>query len=329
LCYYEHPDYVPLLKRAYELWGELERASGAKLLHLTGGLYMGPRGSEVVEGSLRAAREHGLPHEELSQAEIARRYPQFKLPEDHRAIFEPMGGFLLSERIIGLHLELALRHGARVLPHAPVESWRADGAGVEVQTARGVHRAKRLIITAGAWAQRVIGDRRVRVTPTRQVMGWVWPRRPELFELGRLPVWAIDAPGEGMYYGFPMMPAWEGSPPGLKVARHRAGEVTDADRLDRRAMPDDEEDFRPALRRYLPDANGPVVGMRVCMYENSPDGHFIIDRHPDFENVYIAAGFSGHGFKFASVVGEMLVDAATAGGVGVIKPFLRLGRFVE
>lgn len=329
LCYYEHPDYVPLLKRAYELWDDLEKESGAKLLHFTGGLYMGHPASASVNGAIRAAREYDLPHEVLSHAAIAARYPQFRLPGDFQALYEPAAGYLLPERVIGTHLGLAQRHGAAIRAGERVESWHADASGVQVHTGREVIRGKRLIIAAGAWAEKLVGHPSMKVTPTRQVQGWVMPRRPELFAMGRFPMWAIDVAGEALYYGFPIAPEADGGPPGLKLARHVRGPVVDADRIDRAITAAEEEEFRPVLRRFIPEADGPVVTTRLCMYENSPDSHFILDRHPEHGNVLLAAGFSGHGFKFASVVGERLAEAAVRDDAGGLPGFLRASRFGE
>jgi sarcosine oxidase len=310
MCYYEHPDYVPLLRRAYELWHELERHSGASLLTITGGVYIGPPGSEVVEGSARVAREHALGHEVLSHADLARRFRQFHLPAGSTGLFEPDAGYLVPERVISAHLELALRHGAAIRGDERVTSWRADAGTVEVVTSRATYRAKRLVITAGAWAQGLAGPS-FPVRPTRQVMGWVSPRSPEPFRLGNFPFWAIDVPNEGMYYGFPIDDTT--GQPGLKIARHVPGPPIEPDNPDRAPRAQDEADFRSALTRFLPDADGPLLALRVCMYENSPDSHFLIDRHPDHPNVFVAAGFSGHGFKFATVIGEILADLVRDG----------------
>jgi sarcosine oxidase len=334
MCYFEHPDYVPLLKRAYELWRELERAAGLRegdLLRVTGGVYMGPRGCETVEGSRRAGELHGLPHEVLGRAELARRFPQFKVGDEFDALYEPMAGYLIPERVIAANTRLALEHGVEMHGNEAVTSWRSDGDSVEITTARGAYRAAKVVFAAGAWATRVVSDLGVQVTATRQTLGWVSPSAEHAakFAHGVFPVWAIDAGhvGEGLYYGFPMPPSERRDEvPGFKLARHVPGETTDPDRNDWSARPADEETFRPALRRWLPEADGPTLAVRVCMYENSPDKHFIIDRHPKWPNVIVACGFSGHGFKFASVVGEVVAEMVEGRpGPG----FLGLGRFAR
>ena len=235
MAYYEHPDYVPLLRQAYELWDEIEQVSGQKLLHVTGGLYMGPPDGEGVSGSLGSARQHGLEHELLDRAETARRFPQFTLPEDWSALYEPRAGFLLPERAVAAYAEAALRRGADLRGHEAVIAWRATDAGVGVRTPRGEYEADRLLFCGGSWSSKLMTDLGVPLVVTRQVLGWVWPRKPELFELGRLPVWAIERPN-GLYYGFPMMP----DSPGFKLADHGRGTETDPDRVAREVGSADE-----------------------------------------------------------------------------------------
>jgi sarcosine oxidase len=325
LAYYEHPDYVPLLRRAYELWDELEAQSGQKLLYRTGGLYMGPREGETVGGSLRSAREHQLPHELLEPDERRRRFPQFHLPEDWVALYEPDAGFLRPEQVIASYAGLALRSGAELHGREPVMEWKIDGKGFAVRTSRNEYHADQLIFCGGPWSGKLVRDLGVELRVTRQVLGWVWPKQPEQFALGRLPVWAIDHLDGSIHYGFPMMD----DVPGFKLAHHSPGVVTDPDKIEREPQPGDEETFRPILRQMIPSADGPLLSMKVCMYTNSPDGHFIIDRHPKYENVMVACGFSGHGFKFASVVGEILADSVTASGTNLPVPFLRLSRLIR
>ena len=322
MAYYEHPDYVPLLRRAYELWDEIEGVSGQKLLHITGGVYMGPPDGEVVAGSLQSARRHGLGHELLDRAALAGRFPQFRVPDDWQALYEDRAGFLLPERAVAAYAEAALRRGADLRGHEPLTAWRATDRGVVVATTRGEYEAERLVFCGGAWSGKLLADLGVPLVVTRQVLGWVWPRRPEWFEMGRLPVWAVEKPG-GLYYGFPMMP----DSPGLKLADHSFGTPTDPDRVAREVTPEDEDTFRPALARYVPEADGPTLAVRVCLYTHSPDRHFVIDRHPAYDRVTVACGFSGHGFKFASVIGEVLADLATRGKTSLPASFLGLSRF--
>lgn len=330
MAYFEHPDYVPLLRRAYELWREAEIASGQSLLNVTGGIYAGPPDSEAVNGAARAATEHRLDHQLLSRDDLARRFPWLKVPDDHSALFEPMAGYALPEAAIAAHQRLAADAGAELHASERVLSFSADGDTATVTTSRGTYSARNIIFACGAWATQVVTDLGVEVRATRQVLGWVTPRSPERLAIGGHVVWAIDSPRPhdgampGLYYGFPVN---AGETPGFKIARHAIGPATDPDTNDFSPRPEDEADFRPALRAFIPDADGPLLSMRICMYENSPDGHFIIDRHPKLPNVIVACGFSGHGFKFMPVIGEVLADLAIHGATRHPTGFLGLSRF--
>ncbi len=323
MAYYEHPDYVPLLRRAYELWRELERESGQSLLFETGGIYMGPPDGHVVRGAIAAAEHHGLAHEVLSHAGLADRFPQFRLPGHFAGVWEPRAGFLLPEKVIAAQAELALRAGAELHGREPVLDWDAGDAGAVVRTATGEYRAGRLLFCGGPWTGKIVRDLGVDLVVTRQVLGWVWPRVPARFALGTFPVWGIEAADGSLSYGFPML----ADNPGLKVARHGRGTAADPDQVSRQSTPADEAEARDILARHLPDGDGPVLSLRVCMYTNSPDGQFIIDRHPAEPRVTVACGFSGHGFKFASVVGEVLADLVLSGKTAHPVDFLGLGRF--
>ncbi len=330
LAYFEHPDYVALLRRAYENWEALRQQSGQQVLHLTGGLYLGRPDCDLVAGSIQAAQLHGLPHEVIERRDLARRFPQFHVPDDAIGFYEAGSGLVLPELTVGTCARLALENGAELHAHEPAHAWEADGGGVKVTTAHGVYEAERLVITAGPWAAKLLGDLQLELTVTRQVLAWFWPKRPELFSMGALPCWGVDLGTtdghEGVLYGFPM---WDGSPsnPGLKAALHQPGEPCDPDDAQPGARPGDEAPVRDALSRRLPDAAGPLLALRTCFYTNSPDGHFIIDRHPRFDSVTLACGFSGHGFKFVSVIGEALADLAAAGDTPHPIGFLNLKRF--
>lgn len=333
MCYYEHPDYVPLLRRAYELWDNLEQspsdpAGSGPVFRRTGGVYMGLPDSPAVSGSLRAARECDLAHELWSRRELEQRFPQFEVGEDFVALFEPEAGFVVPEEAISRHLHRARQAGAELRWDTPVRSITPTGDGVRVELDGETVVARGVVLTTGAWAGSNFGLLPRLVHPTRQVVGWVAPPRPERFGLGECPVWAIDAShlGEGLYYGFPLLTGPH-QRPGLKIARHASGESISADDPSREPQPGDEATFRPCLRRWIPAADGPTASIAVCLYESSPDSHFIIDRHPAHPSVVIACGFSGHGFKFTSVVGEILADLALDGRTRHPIEFLGLTRF--
>jgi sarcosine oxidase len=314
LCYYEHPDYVPLLRRAYELWRDLENHSAQRLLHLTGGIYMGRPDGEFIAGTLRAAREHNLDHDALTRADLRTRFPQFRLPDNYVGVWEPNAGFLLPEKCVAAHAALAMRHGAKLHGHEPALEWSADARSVSVRTARDMYSAGHLVICGGAWSQMLLRDLGIPLKVTRQVLGWVQPKRPELFTFGVLPVWAIDHDDNTQHYGFPMLEgeAFGSARPGLKVAHHWQAQETSPNTIDRTPQPQDEVDFRRVLPSMIPEADGPLLSMAVCMYTCTPDSHFVIDTLLPDRRVTLACGFSGHGFKFAGVVGEVLADLVTA-----------------
>ncbi len=333
LAYFEHPDYVPLLREAWRLWRELEAQSGEELLLQTGGLYIGQAGSEVLDGAIRSAREHGLPHEILDAAETMRRFPAFRLDPGIAALHEPMAGVLFPERVIETHLRMAERSGAEIHFDERVSGWGpapgrepapgsapADGA-IEVRTDHGTYFGDRLILAAGAWLTQLVPDLGLPLSVERNPLFWFQPVAPELFAPERLPVYLVDT-GDETFYGFPMLPGQ-----GAKVARHHDGTPTDPDQLDREVHPADEAPVRRFLEHYLPDANGPTLDARVCMYTNTPDSDFIIDLHPGDPRVVICSPCSGHGFKFSSVVGSIAADLAIDGTTKLPIEFLSLRRF--
>lgn len=324
LAYYEDPSYVPLMRRAYERWHDLETASGEKLLYTTGSVSAGREDQDVFAGSLRSCLEHELPHETLTSAELTRRFPGFRLPPDWMALLQPAGGFLLSERCIVNYVFRALELGAEVRAREPVLGWDLSGDTVRVETSRGKYEAGALVITAGAWTEMLTPSLSHLAKPERQALGWFQPLRPERFTLDTFPVTTL-AGDEGQYYALPVFGI-----PGFKIGRYNhLQENTSADDLDRVSRDEDEEILRLGVARYFPDANGPTLSMKVCMFTNTPDEHFLIDAVPGAPNVFLAAGFSGHGFKFCSVIGEIMADLATNGDTGHDISLLRLDRFAE
>jgi len=324
LAYHEHANYVPLLRRAYELWHELETISGQKLLHITGGVYAGPPGSDRLARTAAAAEQHGIPYERLSASELKQRYSPFNLPEDYEILYEPSAGFLQPEKSIAAHVIAALNAGAEIHAHEPVVSWQSAGQGITVTSERGIYHAGRVIFCSGAWTDRLVQDLGVPLKVTRQTLGWTWPSEPQSFELGKFPVWSIAREDGTSHYGFPMMP----DNPGFKTAHHHRTEETTVDSIIRDPLPGDEADIRFPITNFIPTADGPLLGLRVCMYTNTPEAHFIVDKHPHDPRLVVACGFSGHGFKFASVVGEVLADLATQGETAHPVEFLGLKRFI-
>jgi len=319
LAYFEHPDYVPLVRRAYELWRELESEAAEQLLYVTGII---EGGEGILDGVLRSCADHDLPHEVLDSLEVARRFPAFHLPSDLSVAYQADGGFVLPERCIVAHVQGALARGAVVRARERVLEWSETENGVRVRTDRGVVEADRIVLTAGAWSQEVAALPPGTVRAVRQAVVWFQTTRPELFEPRRMPVFNLRLDGRH-FYGFPTFGV-----PGVKLGFYdQAGESGDPDTIARTLTPADEVPLRAFAERYLPDGAGPTLAMKTCLQEPSPDGHFVIDVHPEAERAVVAAGFSFHGFKFCCVVGEILADLVLDGETRHDVGLFRLGRF--
>ena len=324
LPYYEDPAYVPLLQRAYELWREAEQATGENLLILTGSLDGGPEDDGLFVGALASARLHGLPHEVLTGSEVNERFPGYCMPAFLRFVFQPEGGFIASERAIVAHAGAAQREGADLRARERVLGWeaRASGHGVRVRTDKGSYEADRLVLTAGAWMADLAPVLAGRAVPERQVLAWLQPRRPDLFAPNRFPVFNLQVE-EGRYYGLPVYEV-----PGLKFGRyHHRDEHTTAEAMRREVDAEDERLLRQFGERYFPEGSGATMALRACMFTNTPDEHFVLDHHPEFPQVVLASPCSGHGYKFCSVIGEIIADLATGDGTTRHDiDFLRLDR---
>ena len=322
LAYYEDPLYVPLLRRAFELWRELETGFGEQLLYVTGSLDSSDVDHFVFRESLRSCKLHDLPHQVLTAAELKLWYPAFQLPDQHMTVLQPDGGFVMSERAIVAHVTGALESGAEIHGHEAVLSWSTTSAGVRVETDRGSYEATQLVLSAGAWMGELAPALRNVTAPERQVLGWFQPSVPSHFTPQNLPVFNL-AVDEGRYYGFPVHHI-----PGFKFGRyHHRDEQIDPGNWDRLPGPRDEEILRIALDRYLPEGSGPVLSMASCIFTNTPDEHFIIDRLEPGSPVIVASPCSGHGYKFASMIGEVLADLVTRDQTAHNIDLFRLSRF--
>jgi sarcosine oxidase len=291
------------VQRAFELWRELERLSGAAFLDQTGGLMIGAPGCNLVEGALRSARVHGLQHALLSAADIRTRFPMLNPQPDMVGVWEPRAGILAAEACVSAHLEQARRRGATLRFDEAVNHWRAAEGGVSVFTALGRYRARQLIISAGAWVGSLLPGMRLPFRIEHQVLHWFEPvGDADSFNSQRCPIhlWQFD--GDRFFYGFPDRGA------GVKVAFHHAGETTTVDHVRREVTPPEVDAVRSAVRRFVPAADGRLLRSMVCLYTNTPDEHFWIDHLPGQRNVLVASPCSGHGFKFAPVIGEILAD---------------------
>ena len=322
LAYWEHPTYVALLRRSYELWRELETGFGEQLLYITGSVDAGPAGSTIFQGALKSSELHGLPHEVLDGAELHRRFPGYGLPREMQCLYQPDGGFLLPERCNLAHVALSQSHGAEVRCREAVLEWGAGGGRCWVRTERRRYEAGRLVICAGPWTAKLIPQLEQLAVAERQVLAWLQPTRPERFRPEVFPVFNLEVE-EGRFYGFPSFLV-----PGFKFGKyHHRGEQVDPDRFNREPEPEDEALLRGFARRYFPDGAGPTLMLKTCLFTNSPDRHFILDLHPEHAEVFIAAGFSGHGYKFCSVVGEVMADLAEKGASRHDIGFFGLKRF--
>jgi sarcosine oxidase len=306
LGYFEHPSYVPLLRRAYELWRELEELSGKRLLHITGIAEIGPPGGALINGVLASVSTHALRYELLSASELMRRIPAFQLPPQYQAVVQPDGGFLAAEPSIHAMLALARSAGAEIRIGETIRAIEPSPAGVRIITDRARLDAGAAVVAVGPWIKAMLPGLRAPLRVTRQVMAWFAPGDPEQFRPGRFPVFLLES-RHGIHYGFPL----DGD--GLvKVAKHHhRDETVDPETCDRTISIADENLIRAALVDHLPSANGRRAAAASCLYTVAPDGDFVIDSLPGHPHVLIASPCSGHGFKFAPVVGEILADLVT------------------
>jgi sarcosine oxidase len=309
-AYWESPAYIPLVLRAYELWEQLQKDAAAPLLSITGGLILGSARSQLVSGGIAAAQHYGIPYSVLDSAEIRERFPAIVPLADDVAVWEERAGYLFPEQCIRAQLKLAAQNGAELHFEEKVIGWAADSRGVHVTTSRAVYDAEHLVIAAGPWASQIL--RGLPLTVTRQVMTWIEPRGGiEPFLPGHFPVFLCESPDGGRPgYGFP---AVDGPSGGVKAAIHGSDLECTPETVDRVIHEIDCAEVIRVLKPRFPALDGEILKAQTCLYTMTPDEHFIIGPHPQFPAVSIACGFSGHGFKFAPVVGEILADLATMG----------------
>ena len=322
LAYYEDPSYVPLLRRAFELWRDLENESGEELLHVTGAIDAGVPGSRVFEGSLESCRVHGLPNEVLTAEEANRRFPGYHLPRDFKAVFQPDGGFLEPEKCIRAFARLSLGLRASIITGHKVHGWSREDGGVTVQLDDRVIHARQLVVTAGAWIPKLAPSLAPLLRPERQVVAWFAVSDDASFAADRFPVFVMNTP-DGHFYGFPQFGV-----PGFKIGKyHHRSELVDPDDMNREVSADDVAVLRDCVRSIFPTADGEVLRSSTCIFTNTPDEHFIIDRLPEAPEVLVVSACSGHGFKFCSVIGEVVADLVDAGATRHDLSLFRLARF--
>lgn len=328
-AYFEYPDYVPLLERAYENWSALEEETGISLFRKTGMLYLGKPDDRLIKGVRNSAQKFNLNIQNLSSETLKKEYPQFLIPEGHEGVFEPDAGFLLPETAILSFTERALNFGAHIRIGEKTLKWEHKDGHIEVVTNKDTYNCSKLIITAGAWANKMIQNFRSSFKVTKQTLAWVKPKDEALFELGDFPTWIFDnGNNQGSFYGFPKLSEEKfNGPVGLKVAHHHPGPEIDPDE-DQRGIPENEETkIIEFLNRHLPEGYSEINSISTCLYTYSKDENFILGPSPESDNVFLATGFSGHGFKFASVIGEILADLAISGSSSLPIEFLSPARF--
>lgn len=308
--YFEHPMYVPLLQRAYTLWSELERTNGQRLLHMTGGLMIGPPDGAVVTGTIRSAREHDLAYELLSPGDVAKRSPAFELRDDLVAVHDPRAGYLDPEACNAAHLEVAAKNGATLRFEDPVLSWKASENGVSVSTSSGSYSAEYLVLAVGARTLALLGGLDLPLEVERQAVFWMEPGSGDSrYDEPQFPIYAYEYEPREICYGFPRLPR------GVKSSIMHSGQIVpDADQGTREVHDDEIDPLRNALTPILPGlAQAPVIERDVCLFTNTPDHDFVIDFHPEHPRVLVSSACSGHGFKFASVIGEIHADLVMQG----------------
>ena len=320
-AYFEHPDYVPLCIKAYDLWRSLEADTNTSLMTLCGLMLAGPEEGEAIAGARLAAKQHDLPLENMTADEAMRRFPGFRISEEYAVAYESDAGFLRVENCVQAHIDRANQNGATLRFNEAVQSWTSDGRTVRITTDKAEYESAQLVITAGAWSSQILADLDVSLEVVRKPQFWHEVATSNYNLDAGCPGYLFEQP-DGVFYGFPSL---DGKV--LKVAEHSGGQVVaDPSHLNREVNKSDTGPVEDFLTNCLPEVKSPAVRSAICMYTLSADRHFIVDKHPRYENVVIGAGFSGHGFKFTTVLSEAMADLTLDGATGLPVGFLRLRR---
>lgn len=320
-AYFEHPQYVPLVQRAYALWAEVEAIAATRLFQATGGLMIGRPGATVVVGTRRAATLHDLRVQLWTAAQLRLQVPALAPDDDMVGVFEPRAGVLRPERAVGAMLTLARQAGAALFTSEPVIGWTPGADAVAVHTSRRRIHARRVVLAAGPWLAPLLGGLAVPLTVERVVQYWYPTAGDGRFTPARFPIFLIETPEGRVLYGLPD----QGE--GLKLAEHHGGAAVDAETVNREVSAAERGAFHAFARRWVHDLPAAPSEAAVCLYTNTADGDFILDWHPAAPAVFVCSACSGHGFKFAPAIGEAI--AATISGERVdvdLTPF-RLARF--
>ncbi|MCY3978143.1 MAG: N-methyl-L-tryptophan oxidase, partial [Chloroflexi bacterium] len=326
---YDHPEYVELMKDTFPLWFALEAELGETLYFKTGGIDFGPRDDDRLQATIDAVRSSDISHEFLDVDEAIRRFPQFRFGENFKILYQPDSGFIAASKAVRGHLKLARRHGAVIAENAAVTAIKIHTDSVEVAAGRERYSAANLIITAGSWAKSLLRETGLELplTVLRCQLNFMAPADIELYEAEHCPVWIahMSARFPENPYG---IPSHEGS--GFKAAFHGGAAVRRHTEIDYTPDASNVEALRPFLRAHIPGlATAPSRESRICLYTQTPDEHFIVDAHPEHKHVVIGAGFSGHGFKFSTMVGKMLTDIALDGATPHNDELFKIRRFLD
>lgn len=321
-AYFEHPDYVPLLNRAYELWDAFDQRAGGGLFVKNGLILSGPPESASIRGLEACYAAHDLPHEELDAASANQQFAPYRTPEDHAVFYDPEGGYLRVENCVAHSLELAKAAGAEIHFGEQVETWESGGLMACVVTDQETYFADHLILAQGAWSELFLEEIGIKVSVTRKMQVWYGAEGLDGVTGDSFPCFAGET-DYGFFYGFPPVGA-----DGLKIAEHTGGRrLRTPEDLKRDIVPEDETDLLRFLGDYFPKLHPHRTRHSACLYTNTEDGDFIIDRHPEHESVVFAAGLSGHGYKFAPVIAEALTQLALDGETMLPIGFLGTQRF--
>lgn len=323
-AYFEDPRYVPLIRRSFTLWHELERLSRQKsLLSMTGILSIGPPESDVVVGTVASARTHSLAHEMLDAEQMRRRYPQHRLNSGDVAVYEDPAGILLPDRAILAAVQRAETLGAKILRRTKIVAIEKKGDLAEIVAGHSTYCVRHVVVAVGPWLGTFLPDLRLPVSVERQVLAWFPVRNVGEFQPSRFPVFIHGIGANHMCYGFPSLDSAT-----IKLAVHHEGDATTADTVDRAVHERDILPLRALIERYLVGVGSRAVRSHVCMYTNTPDSHFLIGSPKDRPWMTVLGGFSGHGFKFAPVIGDAAADLSTTGKTDDAFQLFSLDRFV-